>query len=158
MNVIVAEAIAAEIATLQRLVTPPSPPLGYGTDLSCTNDITETLDEVDENSPLGIAQAAIRRLTTPRGGLADDPDYGLDVRGYANRATPATELRVLAGQIRNELGKDDRIADAKVTVSFAGNSELRIAILITPEDPALTDFSFTISVTDGNALLETITG
>ncbi len=31
-----------------------------------------------------IAEAILRRLLTPRGGLAYDPDFGLDVRGWLN--------------------------------------------------------------------------
>lgn len=154
MSTIVLDVVAAEIATLARLVPTPVEPFGYGTDLSCVSDLTETLDEIDPNSALGIAQFVARRLTTAKGSLADDEDFGLDVRGYLNRGVPTIELRDFAGQIRMEVAKDDRIEDCAVEVTAPTSSDLNISIYITPYDASLQPFSLTLAVTASDVLLQ----
>lgn len=154
MSEIVLAAIAADIATLTREVETPTGELGYGVDLSCSSDITELADEVDAFSVTGIIQATVRRLTTPRGSLPDDPDYGLDVRGYLNRGTSTTDLLSMAGEIRNEVTKDDRVARASITVASPSLDRLSISVLVTPADPALGPFTLTLAVTSGAVLLE----
>lgn len=157
MNSTVLAAIEADLAELERVVAPPTAPLGYGIDLSCTTDLTEDLAEVDPNSPIAIAEALIRRFITPRGALPDDPDYGRDVRGHLNRGVTANDLRSLSGDLRNEARKDDRVDDADIlVVSSANNSVLSIKATITPADIALGIFSLTFSVTDTTALIESI--
>jgi hypothetical protein len=154
MSAIVFDAIAAEIALLTPLVPTPVEPYGYGTDLSCVSDVTETLEEVDPESALGVAQAAARRLTTARGSLPDDPDYGLDVRGYLNRGVSSREYVDFAGQIKLELLKDDRIEDAAVTVIAPDTTSLSVQVRLTPFDPSLQPFAFTLAVTSSEVLLE----
>lgn len=155
---VVTDAIAADLATLERVVDAPVGELGYGTDLSCVTDVTDDLAEVDPNSTTAIAESLLRRYSTPRGGLPDDPDYGCDVRGFANRGVTVAELRDLGGAARNEARKDDRVEDAEVIATSSQNgSVLAVSGKITPADPALGTFSFTFAVTGGQALLETIT-
>lgn len=156
MSQIVLDAIAADLAELTRIVPVPTGPLGYGRDLSCVDDVTEALDEVDPFSPAAIGEALLRRLTTPRGGLSDDADYGLDVRSCCNRGVPASELRELAGQIRSEATKDDRVEDASVTVTLPSLNAMSIRILVTPADPLLDPFSLTFAVVSGQLLLEAL--
>lgn len=153
MNEIVQAAIAADIASLERVVQVQTGPLGYGVDLSCVGDISDTLDEVDAFSPKAIGEALLRRLTTPRGALQDDPDYGLDIRGMLNRGTTVSDLSALQGRIRMEVTKDDRVSGAAVTVVMPAYDELRIAVRVTPEN---SDQSFTLTYTmvDGQLSLE----
>ncbi len=151
------DAIASDLATMARVVPVPIGDLGYGRDLSCVTDVTDDLREIDPNSPLGIAESSARRLGTPRGSLIEDPDYGLDLRGYANRATPQRRLTELAGQIRDELRKDDRVTDATVTVSFAPRTEtLLVEAMLSPADPAVDTFSLVLSVSSGGVLVEAV--
>ena len=157
MSQIVLDSIAADIAELTRVVPVPTAPLGYGVDLSCVDDLTEDLAEVDPFSPVAIGEALLRRLTTPRGQLPDDPDYGFDIRGYCNRGVPVGELRSLAGQIRSEVTKDDRVEDATVTVTIPSLNSMTVAILVTPADPTLDTFTLTFSVQSGEATLQAIT-
>lgn len=154
MSAIVLDAIAADIATLVSLVPTPVEPFGFGTDLSCVSDISETLDEVDPFSALGIAQAVARRLCTARGTLPDDEEYGLDVRGYLNRGVPTIELRDFAGQIRLEVLKDDRVEDAQVEVTSPESTSLTVSIHLTPYDYSVQPFSLTLAVTSSAVLLE----
>jgi hypothetical protein len=156
VNETVRAAIDLELALLVRTVAPPAGALGYGRDLSCVADVTPDLAEVDPFSRLGIGEAAIRRLTTPRGGLPDDPDYGFDLRAYCNRGSTVQDLRDLAGLTRSELTKDDRIEEARVSVSMPARGELTVAVRLTPADPAVEPFDLTFTVTGGGAVLEEI--
>jgi phage baseplate assembly protein W len=158
MSAIVKEAIAAELALLTTAVPTPVEPFGYGTDTSGVDDWTDTLDDVDAFSALGISQALARRLQTPRGTLQDDGSYGLDLRAYVNRPTATTELRTIESQVRGEVLKDDRIVDAVVTVAlFASLKLLRVQINCTAADPHTGGpFRLTLAVTDGALLLEAV--
>lgn len=154
-NSTVDEAFAAELAELARLVPQPASTLGYGSDLSCVTDVTEDMAELDPFSVQGIGEAAVRRLTTPRGALLDDPDYGLDVRAFANRATTLAELQELQGRCSLELAKDDRIESASVLVLYDSRARsLSVSIYITPAD-ALGPFTYTFAVgADGTVTVE----
>jgi hypothetical protein len=157
MSTIVLDAIDAELALLEREVPTPSDPttFGYGTDLSCVSDITDELTEVDPYSPLAVGEAVIRRLTTPRGTLPDDPDYGIDLRSYCNRGVTLRELRDLAGTCRSEILKDDRIEDATVTITSSGTS-LAVVVQLALAQPGVQPFTLTFAVTSGAAVLEAI--
>jgi hypothetical protein len=153
-NSIVRDAIAAGIAATVRVVDAPVLPLGYGSDLSCADDFAESMDEVDGNSLLALAQALFHRLDCPRGRLPDDDDYGLDLRAMVNTGMTARQVRELGGAIRSELAKDDRVADNVATVTpNATGSELTIDLAVTPVDISLGPFSMTLSVTSAEILL-----
>jgi hypothetical protein len=161
VNETIRAAIAAELATLtKRVADVPAAPLGYGTDLSCVTDVTADAAEVDPMSRQAVAEAITRRLTTPRGGLIDDPDYGFDVRTFCNRGTTPTELRAIGDQCRTEALKDDRVNDATITADYDDAARrLRVSVMLDCVDPRLGTFTLTLAVTpDGEALLETIGG
>jgi phage baseplate assembly protein W len=155
MTDIVRDAIAAELARLQRVARTPAPPLGYGSDLSCAEDLTPRMDVVDPFSTRAIGEAIARRLDTPRGSLPGSPDYGIDLRSYLNRGTTAAEINSLADRIRVELSRDDRIASLRVRVTpNATGSTLSVAIAVVPVDPRLGAFSLTLAVTSAEVLIE----
>jgi hypothetical protein len=159
-NAIIDAAIAAELAALtERVADVPAPPLGYGTDLSCVTELDNDCAEVDPQSRVAVAQAITRRLTTPRGALIDDPDYGYDVRQFANRGTTQLELRAVADQCRGEAVKDDRVRDAAITAIYdAAERRLTVSAQLDCADPLLGVFSLTFGVdATGAALLETVT-
>jgi hypothetical protein len=88
-----------------------------GTDLSCTTSLRTGRYVTGTRL---VAEAAFRRLTTPRGTLfwgEDEADYGLDLTelllGQPNTTALASSLE---GRIRNELKKDERIDDVSVAV------------------------------------------
>jgi len=155
MNDIVRDAIAADLATLERLVDAPEPPLGYGRDLACVTEISPTLEQTDPESPRGIAEGLARRLITPRGTLPDDAEYGLDLRRYVNRGTPLAELEDLAGAIRQEAGKDDRVDRVSAAVELVDRG-LRVSVRVTPFAIGSKDFAFVLSVTSSAVLIEAI--
>lgn len=155
MNETIAAAIAADLATLERVIDPPPEPLGYGGDLDCIIDCTEDYAELDGDTPRGIAQAIARRYCTPRGGLLDDPDYGCDVRGMLNHATTQASLRSLQTRMKNEAAKDERVERADIVVTYdSATSSLSAAGTIVPRDPQRVSFAFVVRVTDSEVLLE----
>ena len=157
MSAIVKEALAAELAQLTPVVAHPVAPFGYGSDISGADDLDPNMAEVDGSSTLALAQAIVRRLDCPAGALPDDEDHGIDLRSYCNRGVTAQAVRALAGRIRNELSKDDRIASVNVTVrpSNAGKT-LGVELAVQAVDPAIGGFSLTLSASSASVLLEEI--
>lgn len=152
------EVIAAELALLTRVADFPAAPLGYGVDISCVSDISPRMDEVDAFTVEGLSQALIRRQDCPRGALPDDPDYGIDVRGACNVGMTAGDVRALQGRIRNELKKDDRVADALVVVTPSPTGgTLSISETITPVDARLGTFKLVLAASSAAVLLEEMT-
>lgn len=152
---IVRDAIAEELEEIARAFPTPVAPFGYGTDISCAGDVTPTMESVDPFSTRAIGEAIARRLDTPRGGLVDDPNYGLDIKAYCNRGVTDAEVRGLAEAMRAEVVRDDRVARARVTVipSPTGSS-LTARILVTPRDPRAGTFSLTLAVTSAEVLIQ----
>ena len=82
----------------------------YGSDLACQRDFTDECRTVTGLQLL--AEALLRRLTTPRGNLLDDPDYGTDLHEYiALEFTSRNQSRMLA-DVKAECIKDERVVDA----------------------------------------------
>ncbi len=157
MSEIVKAAIAAELALLEQETDFPVEPFGYGSDISCDSDVAPDVAEVDPFSTLALAQAIVRRLDCPRGQLPDDKDYGISLRQYANKGTTAAEIQSLAGQIKNEIAKDDRVESLTVTVrpSSTGTT-LRVELAVLPVAARLGGFTLTLSVTSAAILIEEI--
>lgn len=153
----VKEQIARDLASLVQIVDFPVPPYGFGSDISGDFDVDPNAREVKGSTTLALAQAIVRRLDCPRGGLPDDKDYGIDLRSYCNRGTTADALRSLGGQIKSELQKDDRIDTVTVRLSpTSTGSSLRVELAVRPVDPALGGFSLTLSASSAAVLLEEI--
>lgn len=151
----VREAIDAALSTLGRVQLAPAPPFGFGADLWCEADLRDDFAEVDGQTTLALAQAIVRRLDCPRGALPDDPDYGLDLRSYCNRGVTADDVRSLAGRIRAEVSKDDRIEALTVTVAPSPTgTELAVTLAVTARDPSVGGFALTLALTSAEVLLE----
>ena len=119
----------------------------YGHDLSCTDDLTAAMVEVDGLTTL--AQALYRRLITPRGGLIDDPNYGFDASSLIDEGVTNRKLALIASQIDAELVKDERVRTSKTTGSWRrdiGNvGAYTTSTLVTTADGP---FSLVLSITD----------
>ncbi len=149
---LVTDTLDGFVADLEAQVAAPTGDLGFGSDISCTTDITATLDEVSGDSSLAVAQAAYRRLATPRGGLIDDDDYGLDVRRYLGRPMTAQEVQAITGEIRNELLKDDRIDSVdEVSLVEASGQTFDLTVRCTT---AAGPFRLTLAVADADTLIK----
>lgn len=150
-------AIASELALLTQLVPFPQPPFGYGSDISGSTDIDPTMAEVSGDSTLALSQALVRRLDCPRGQLPDDPNYGIGLRQMLNTGVTDQDVLQLAGQIKVELSKDDRV-DA-ITVSVTPSSDARtltIRLAITPIDRNVGVFQLTLNASSARLLIEEI--
>lgn len=154
MNALVQTAIDAGVADLDRVLDAPVEPFGFGSDLSCDSDLTEEMVELDGDDVNLLVEACVRRLDCPRGGLPDDPDYGIDVRGMLNEGVPNYELATLGTRIRAELSKDDRIASVTASAVMAPDGrELTIAISVVPFAASVGGFALTLSVTSAEVIV-----
>lgn len=123
--------------------------MSFGTDLSCTTGLRTGRYVTGARL---VAEAAYRRLTTPRGTLfwgEDEADYGLDLTelllGQPNTTALANSLE---GRIRNELKKDERIDEVAVTVAtgtVGASTTYTISISATTADGP---FELTLGVSD----------
>ena len=99
-----------------------------GVDFSCVDDIDPSLTLVDGR--LGLAQSIARRISTPRGMLFYDSDYGSDIRGRISRPT---DDKITSRLVEAEAIKDERIEDVAADVTFAEATET-LSIEVTLED------------------------
>ncbi len=89
----------------------------FGTCWSCVSDVTMPAVMVSGNTC--VAEALLRRFTTPRGRLIDDPNYGLDIPSYIGTAQTSASLSKLARQANAEAAKDERVLRADLVISLA---------------------------------------
>jgi hypothetical protein len=91
-----------------------------------------------------VGEAIARRLITPRGTLAYDLDYGLDLRAYLNDDLGPTDLYTLGSLIEAEAEKDERVMAAEATLTLdRASSRLRVQLLLTIADAV---FTLTLSI------------
>jgi hypothetical protein len=113
-------------------------PTDYGRDVSTflTNPIEETLD-LDPNFTLitgtqAVAEAVSRRLVTPRGALAYDPDFGTDLRDWLEQDVEESGTAfAIASAIESECLKDERVSSAEAEATYdseARRFDTRVAI------------------------------
>lgn len=107
----------------------------FGTDILALDDLDPSFALVSGEAML--ARAIARRLTTPRGGLFCDPDYGYDVRALLLDGLTPAKLASAQASIAAEVEKDERVAGATVTFTQDTTAErLTISIeLETDEGP-----------------------
>jgi phage baseplate assembly protein W len=92
---------------------------------------------------LVVLEAILRRWTTPRGGLIDDPNYGWNVFDLVSDDLGPRDLRIAQQQLAAEATKDERVRRAAVTVTIDVAGLVRIdATITTAEGP----FRFVLGV------------
>jgi hypothetical protein len=102
----------------------------FGEDFRGVLDVHQNLARASGRTALG--EALCRRLSTPRGGLFYDLDYGFDLRAFLSAAAPARGF--IESQAAAECLKDERVLDAEpADVEFVGDS-LTFRIVITDAD------------------------
>lgn len=128
---------------------------GYGVDMWLTNKMVSGRLV---RGTLVVAQALYRRLITPRGTLAYDLTYGLDVSGYIGATDPDRVRRTLPGMIRNELLQDDRVSSVDVTVtSFTASNGLASLTVDIAATLSASGESFVLTV-EASALTTSLVG
>ena len=71
-----------------------------------------------------LIEALSRRLSTAKGSLFYDPEYGEDLRLYLNQEMTADVLDAIKVAIEQQLERDERVQEARCKVvfySFGGN-------------------------------------
>ena len=112
----------------------------FGDDLAGVLDVGSTLVFVTERRAL--AEALLCRLTTPRGSLFYDFDYGFDLRSFIS--APAPQPGYLEMQVRSELEKDERVESVEVETTFISDT-LTVRLTVTDGNGP---FKLTIAVSN----------
>lgn len=114
----------------------------YGTDLSCLTDLTPLCGETSGMTL--FLQSLARRVTTRRGSVIDDANYGLDVRDYLQDELSAEKLAMISSEVGSELIKDERVLTAVCTTTF--NQTTKALTLSITGDGSLGPFLLVLSV------------
>lgn len=99
----------------------------YGTDIRISKVVSLS------SGLRNLQDALIRRLSTARGSLFYDPDYGLDLRLFVNQEINADVLDQIRASLEQQLELDERVKNIDATVKYdASNFKLNIRIQVTP--------------------------
>lgn len=106
-----------------------------GTDFHCVDDIDANLSSV-KSDRFCLAENIARRISTARGALFYDLNYGTDIR---SRINAAQRVEITASQIEAEALKDERVQDAAASVVFgevgtSNEGTLTVSLTITASD------------------------
>ena len=120
-------------------------PNHYGTDIGCgPAGIDETFSLVEGRQAL--IEAIVGRLETPRGGLLDDPTYGLGVTAWVGKRADDAQIFAWEQALASEARKDDRVRQAKASLTPTAGGKLRFVLAISPLDGP--DFALTGQISD----------
>lgn len=134
-----ATGIAADVLNPPQAL--PAPATGfYGHDLSCISDLDPNMAEVDDH--ICLLQALARRITTSRGTLIDDPNYGFDIRQFLEDDLDVSQLARIGASVDAEFLKDERIIASSTTVTLVQG----VMIVSSNTTGALGPFKFVLSV------------
>jgi len=123
----------------------------FGRSLSCVSDLQPDFAVVTGRRLL--AEAIVRRITTPRGRLIDDPNYGIDVREWLLDSVTPSDLQRLPAVVDAEIQQDERIVGSTTTAIYnAGVLTLSITL-----DPGESPFTLTLAVSELTVELLSVT-
>ena len=116
----------------------------YGTDLSGISDLDASMSET--TGLTGLGQALARRISTPRGTLVDDPNYGYDVTAELNDDLAPSDLPRIGSSVDAEFKKDERVFSSftVVTLEPLPDGTLTVASTVVPAGGP--SFRLTLSV------------
>jgi len=99
----------------------------YGSDFAGFEDLTPRLLVLEGASAevLSVIQALARRLSTPRGGLWYDPNYGYDIRAFIADTVEASTAENI---VESECRKEERVKSAKCTIVVIGGEQWQMSI------------------------------
>lgn len=78
-----------------------------------------------------VAEAILRRWSTPRGKLIDDPDYGFCIMDLVSDDLDKRALSYTQQQLSQEAEKDERVRSANVSVVMTPSGVVNINATIT---------------------------
>ncbi len=93
----------------------------FGSDFAGWEDLDQRLTVLEGESDelTAVAQSLARRLSTPRGGLFYDPNYGYDLRSLVGDTMEPSNA---AMAIEAECRKDERVKKVKAEITVVGDS------------------------------------
>jgi len=105
----------------------------YGSDVSCVSDIAS--DGRTVSGFVVVGEAIARRLSTPRGRLIADPNYGFDLTQFINEDMSPRDIAGLQSGVVAECLKDERVsaADATATLDRSGVLTLSVNLELSTE-------------------------
>lgn len=104
-------------------------PADFGTDWSCVMDLDPMGQMVTGRDVL--SQALVRRITTPRGRLLSNPNYGYDVTGEINDDLSTQEVGQIASNMDAEFMKDERVVSSSTSATLTSDGVLTTTTTIT---------------------------
>ncbi len=128
-------------------MTQPVSPTDFGTTLSLTFDLDAMGATV--SGLTALAQALIRRITTPRGRLLSDPNYGYDIAGELEDDVTTQQVNAIAANVDAEFLKDQRVFSSVTTVTLQTDGQLDVASQV---QSALGPFSLVFSLSPSGIL------
>jgi hypothetical protein len=120
----------------------------FGRDISCTDSMR--VGRYSTGVRL-VAEAAYRRLTTPRGmllGGEEEADYGFDLSEVIGEVEPNVIAAALPGRISSELTKDERIESVETVVTVTQDGPTTTLLVNIDGTTAEGPFSLQLSVSD----------
>lgn len=154
MNAGIAAVIAAGVAAETRVVSTPTAPFGFGSDLSLSSDLDSAMSELDGTDPLVVVQAVARSLQCPTGGLVDERSYGFDIVGMLNRGVTASLIREIGGRAKAQVLADDRVDTCTVKVTPSTDMRtITVEVRGSLADQNKTAFSLVLACTSSEALI-----
>jgi phage baseplate assembly protein W len=105
----------------------------FGSAWNCVTDVAMPSVMVSGNTV--VAQSILRRLTTPRGRLIDDANYGYDLTQFLNAALTTAQLSQIAKQAAAECAKDAQVLRASLTVMLTNGVLLVTGTVYTANGP-----------------------
>lgn len=130
----------------------------FGREMSCTTSLKTGRYVTGARL---VAEAAYRRITTPRGMLTGGPEednYGIDLLDLIGSVSSSALRASVPGRIRNELTKDERIATVDVDVTWSTNGPSTTAIITIEAKTAAGPFSLKLSVNEVSVSLLNLEG
>ncbi len=124
----------------------------FGTELSCVGDIAS-----DSRLVSGfrvVAEAVVRRWTTPRGRLIGYPNYGYDITQFINDDMSARQVSAMISGMQSEALKDERVSSCAVSGTLGPDGSFTFDAEI---DTAQGPFTFSISASSVSVKLLEVT-
>lgn len=109
-------------------MTQPVPLPDYGTTLSCVTDLDAMGRTV--SGLTALAEALVRRITTPRGRLLTDPNYGYDIQGELNDDVTPAQAAQIGSNIDQEFLKDQRVFSSVTTTTLQEDGTLDTSTVV----------------------------
>lgn len=98
----------------------------FGSDVSTFPDLDPTFTPTI--GPRVVAEAILRRLSTPAGTLEEDPEYGEDILGMLNGEVDSSGIERKRRRVVDEILKDERIEEASVELIAGPTGDLRLRV------------------------------